>query len=101
MKQRRGREVQASRDRRGAPGRQISSVPGSLVLPQQYPGCAFRTAGVSVNLFAVRQDAQQHQWRISGVINAVGVLGTVVGHAGGQGSVHPIVVALPPQPDST
>ena len=26
MKQRRGREVQASRDRRGAPGRQISSV---------------------------------------------------------------------------
>ena len=26
MKQRRGREVQAPRDRRGAPGRQISSV---------------------------------------------------------------------------
>ena len=30
MKQRRGREVQASRDRRGAPGRQIICFPGAL-----------------------------------------------------------------------
>ena len=37
MRQYRGREVQASRDRRGAPGRQIICCPGALFCLQENP----------------------------------------------------------------
>ena len=37
MKQRRGREVQAPRDRRGAPGRQSICFPGALLCLQENP----------------------------------------------------------------
>ena len=53
MKQRRGREVQASRDRRGAPGRQIICFPGALLCLQENPTGCVRTRPVGFTIMYV------------------------------------------------
>ena len=53
MKQRRGREVQASRDRRGAPGRQIICFPGALFCLQKNPTGRVLTQPVGFSIMYV------------------------------------------------
>ena len=53
MKQRRGREVQAPRDRRGAPGRQIICFPGALLFPKEKPNSLAKSAAVGFTIIYV------------------------------------------------
>ena len=53
MRQYRGREVQASRDRRGAPGRQIICCPGALLFPKEKPNSLAKSATVGFTIIYV------------------------------------------------
>ena len=53
MKQRRGREVQAPRDRRGAPGRQTICFPGALLFPKEKPNSLAKSATVGFTIIYV------------------------------------------------